>query len=191
MTGAGLTRAAVVVQSVDPSVLLDVPGSYRAAGSFVLVLLTGALVLYKYERFVDRSIDASMEKPHLSVVYGFIAFGLVVFMGLLVLSQLTQLGITAPAVSYAGLALVGVALFLLAGLGYAVVGARLTELWGPRRAWNGLVFGAALSAVGWLLLPVIAGAVAWVAGASFGIGGPVRGWIHEEQSVEVETEAGP
>lgn len=186
-TLVGLNGVSVVAQSLGPSVLVDVPGSYRAVGSFVLVLLAGALVLYRSERFVDHSIDASMEKPHISLLYGFIAFGLVVFVGLLALSQLTQLGITVPVVSYVAIGLIGLAMVLLAGLGYAVLGARLTELWGPRQAWNGLVFGAALSAVGWLLLPIIAGTVTWVAGASLGIGGPVREWIHEERTVESET----
>lgn len=187
VTLAGLADIPVVAQSLGPSVLVEVPGSYRAVGSFVLVLLAGALVLYRSERFVDRSIDASMERPHISVLYGFIAFGLVVFVGFLILSQLTQLGVTIPVVSYVAMGLVGLAMILLAGLGYAVVGARLTELWGPRQAWNGLVFGAALSAVGWLLLPIFAGTVTWVAGAAFGIGGPVREWIHEERTVESET----
>jgi hypothetical protein len=70
------------------------------------------------------------------------------------------------------------AVFALAGLGFLVVGTLVTELNGPRQPWTGLVVGAAASAVAWLVLPTLAGVVAWFLVTAVGIGGATRKWVH-------------
>ncbi len=173
-------------QSVDPSAAVDAPAYLRAAGSFVLVLLFGGAFVYRYGEFVDDSVDVSMDRPAISLVYGVIAFALVVFLSGYVLSQVGRLGISSPAVlPVFGAALVGIFL-VLSGLGYAVVGARLTELEGKRQPWRGLVVGAAVGALAWLLLPPLTGLMVYLAVAAVGIGGPVRRWIHASESVETK-----
>jgi hypothetical protein len=188
---AGLAVLAVLpgaatAQPVDPAVIGRVPGIYRAAGSFVLVFLFGSLLLVRYERFVDESIDAWMERPYVAVLYGLLANGLVAFLGFLALMQLSQAGVGGPVVTLVVAAFVGTGLLVLAGLGYLVVGAGLTGLYGSRRTWKGLAFGAALSTVGWLAFPLATGALAWIAVASVGVGGPMRTWMHSERAVDVE-----
>jgi hypothetical protein len=172
--------------AVEPSILAELSGVARAGGSFGLVLFSGALVLARYGRFVDGAVEASMARPHVSLVYGCMAYGFVVFAGGLGLTQLGQVGLTAPAVLLAVGAVVSVALVVFSGLGYAVVGTWLTGLYGPRQRWNGLVFGAVLSSVGWLVLPLVPGALVWVAGGALGLGGPVRAWVHDERAVETD-----
>jgi MFS family permease len=76
---------------------------------------------------------------------------------------------------------------VLAGLGFAVVGTLVTDVRGRRRPWQGLVLGAIISAVGWLLLPFLGGVLAWVLVASFGIGGPTREWFHSDRRVESDS----
>jgi hypothetical protein len=170
--------------AVDPAVLTELSGVARAAGSFGLLLLSGGLVLARDDRFVDGAVEVSMTRPHVSVVYGCMAYGFVVFVGGLGLTQLGQLGVSAPPVLLAAAALVSVAVVFLSGLGYAVVGAWLTGLYGPRQPWNGLVFGAVLSSLGWLVLPLVPGAVVWVVLGAVGLGGPVRAWVHDERAVD-------
>lgn len=183
-TVLGFVPGGGIAQLFDPAVLTELSGIARAGGSFGLVLLFGALVLLRRGRFVDGAVDASMGRPHLSLVYGSMAYGFVVFMGGLGISQLGQIGVTEPLVLLALTAVLSVVVLFLSGLGYAVVGTWLTGLYGPRQRWNGLVFGAALSTVGWLLLPLLPGALVWIAIGAVGIGGPVRLWVHDERSVE-------
>lgn len=174
-------------QSIDPSTVVDLPAPVRALGSFVLVLLFGGIVVYRYGEFVDHSVDVSMDRPVLSVVYGAIAYGLVLFLSGYTLSQLSRLGVASTAVLTGLVAVVSVVVLVISGLGYAVVGTRLTELGGERRPWYGLVVGAAASALPWLFLQPIAGLAAWLAVAAVGIGGPTREWIHESRPAEPGT----
>lgn len=176
-------------QAVSPSVIEQVPPSYRATAAFALVVAFGAAVLFRSQRFVEAAVDSSMGRPHVSVVYGGIAYGLVAFLGLLALMQLSLVGITDSAVVYAAAAVVGMIAFGLGGLGYVVVGTRSLELLGDRQPWNGLVIGAVLSAVIWLVLPSVTAAVVWLGVAAVGIGGPVRTWMHDERGVAGEIES--
>jgi len=188
VTAAALAALPGVVagQPVDPTVLAEASGAVRAAASFAAVLLVGGGLLARYGGFVDRSVDASLERPRVAVVYGVMAFGLVAFVGGYAISQLGRLdvGASLPAV---GLAVTGLAVLVLAGLGFLVVGTLITDVRGGRRPWQGLVLGAALSAVGWLLLPLVGGLIVWVLVASFGVGGPTREWFHTPRHVEPGT----
>ena len=174
---------AQVDQIFGPVAADAIPPPYRATVAFGLVLAFGALALFRSQRFIEESVDLSMARPYVSVVYGLIAYGLIAFLGLLVLAQLSFVGVSHRSVVYlvAGFSAVGA--LLLAGVGYVVVGTRLVELVDDRQPWNGLVLGAVLSAVTWLVLPVAAAAAVWVVLAATGVGGRVRTWIHDERGV--------
>jgi hypothetical protein len=176
-------------QSLDPSAVVDAPPSVRAVVSFVLVLLFGGALLVRYEGFVQQSVDSSKERLLMSVVYGAVAYGLVGFACVYAYSQLARLGIGGAVLTTVAVAVAGVVLLTLAGLGFVVVGTLLTELGGPRQPWTGLVVGASISAVAWFALPLAAGVVAWFAVTAVGIGGPTRKWVHasEARPPEVDT----
>jgi hypothetical protein len=179
----GVTGGAAA-QPTDPGALAEAPGTVWAAASFALVLVVGGLLLYRYGGFVERSVEASMDRPYVAVVYGLMAFGFVAFAGGYAASQLAQVGGAGGTLSMAALGLAGLVAVGLAGLGFLVVGTLLTEVQGPRRPWHGLVLGAGISAVGWLLLPLLGGLAAWVLLAAFGIGGRTREWFHTPRRVE-------
>jgi len=171
-------------QPVDPSVVVELAAPARALGSFVLVLLFGGALRYRYGGFVDRSVDACVDRPGVAVVYGLMAFGFVAFAGGYASSQLSQLPVGSVALATVAVTVAGSVALVLVGLGYAVVGTLVTDVGGRRRPWQGLVLGATISAVGWLFLPFIGGVLAWVLVASFGIGGPTREWLHSDRRVE-------
>ena len=173
-------------QSVDPTVLEAVSGPVRAVIAFGLVTVVGAGLLFRYTSFVDRSIDASMDQPLSSLLYGIIAFGIVVFLGLLIVIQGSQFGVAVGVVATVGYGVAGALVVLLASLGYVVLGAKLTDFLGPRQPWNGVVFGAAIGAAAWLVLPPVLAAAVWLLGAAVGVGGPTRQWLHADRSVNSE-----
>lgn len=149
----------------------------------MLVLLSGGGLLYLAEEFVDRSVDASMESPLKSVGYGMLAQGSVVFFGVYAVSQFAR--VSGSAVEVVGVAL-AVFVLVLAGLGFTVVGARLTEFAGERRLGLGAVVGATVSAVAWLAPSFVLGLLAWTLVAAVGVGGPTRRWLFASKSVEAE-----
>ncbi|MEF8841186.1 MAG: hypothetical protein V5A62_06115 [Haloarculaceae archaeon] len=181
--GNGLQQS---VQPVDPAILAEAPGMAWAAASFALVLLFGGGLLYRYGSFVDRSVDASMDRPYVAVAYGVMAFGLVAFVGGYAASQLTRVGVGGTGLLLVVVGGVVLVALVLGALGFLVVGTLVTDVQGRRRPWHGLVLGAALSAVGWLLLPLVGGGLAWVLLAAFGIGGPTRLWFHTPRRVDPE-----
>jgi len=178
---------APLATGLDPSRIAAVPSLYRAVGSFVLVALFGVAVLSWSRRFVEGSVEASMDQPHVSVVYGLIAYGLVAFLGFLLLMQLSFVGLTDSSLVYAAGGLVGVGMLVLAGLGYAVLGSAIVGVLGERQPWNGLVLGAVLSGLAILVFPPLTGLAAWVVLAAVGVGGPVRKWMHAERTVSTES----
>jgi hypothetical protein len=178
LTTGTASAVVAVTGSIGPSTAIDAPASVRAVVSFVLVLAFGGVLLSRYEGFVDRSIDASRDRLLVSVVYGAVAYGLVGFVSLYGYTQLVRLGVGGAVLSVVSLAAGIGAVFALAGLGFLVVGTLVTELNGPRQPWTGLVVGAAASAVAWLVLPTLAGVVAWFLVTAVGIGGATRKWVH-------------
>lgn len=172
------SRLTATLTALDPSVVASAPAPVRAVGSFLLVLVFGGALLYLSEGFVDRAIDSSMESPLKSAVYGAVAYGSIAFAGVYAYSQLAAVGAAGPAVGAVGMVLVALVWLVLAGLGFAVVGARITEAAGERRLRLGLVVGAAVSAVAWLVPSFVLGLLAWVVVVSVGIGGPTRKWVH-------------
>ncbi|MBV0926201.1 hypothetical protein KTS45_18500 [Halomicroarcula limicola] len=188
---AGLSLLAIVPgvvagQSSGLPVVTGTSGAVRAVGSFALVLLFGGAVLYRHEGFVDRSLDALVDRPGVAVFYGLMAYLIVLAVGLYGISQLGRVGVADTLLGRLAVVCILAAIMLLTGFGFLVVGTLVTDLWGHHRPVYGLVVGAGLSAIGWLVLPVIGGLAVWVVLAAFGIGGATRLWYHAERSVDVE-----
>lgn len=168
----------VAAQPVDPVAAAQSSVAVRVVGAFLLVLVFGGIVLYRDEAFVDRAVDASMESPLTSIVYGVFAQGGVVFLGGYVWSQLARIGAVGSLAGNVGGILVLVASLTLAGLGLTVVGAGITEAAGERQLWPGLAIGAGTGAAAWLAPTLAVGLALWVVLVGLGIGGPTKNWIH-------------
>lgn len=182
LAGPGGTAA----QQIDVTTLGSLPGPVKAVGSFLLVVLFGGLALRRAEPRVHRSLDDLVDRPYSAVPYGLLAYVLALVVGLYGLNQLARLGVANTLLGrLVTLLLVGVVVSLTA-FGFLVVGTLLTGVQGQRRPSYGLVVGAVLSAVGWLVLPTAGGLAVWVLVAAFGLGGAVRRWFHAERTVETE-----
>lgn len=174
-------------QALDPSVVTGSP-PLRAVIAFLLALLAGGAVLARYEPVVHRSVDEIADRPLGALVYGLMAQFFVAFAGGVVLTQLSNAGADGLVVSAVGTVVVGGALLAMGGLGLVVVGTWLTDRRGDRRPRNGLLVGAALGAIGWLVLPIPGALAAWGVLVAAGVGGPTRNWVHAERSVEADAE---
>jgi hypothetical protein len=183
--GAGGVVAAA--QIGDPSALLDLSGPAYAVLSFLAILAAGGGLLVRRESGVDLAVDRAIRGLPLAAVYGIIPFAAVVFVGGYVVSQSARVGVANRLlVQTLGVLVIGAAV-VLAGLGYLVVGASLTELEGDRRLWIGAAVGATLSALPWLLFPLVPAAVVWIGVAAVGLGGTTQRWVHGERTVETEA----
>lgn len=174
-----------VAQLDGPGALVALSGPTQAALSFVFVLAVGALLASQRGPTVDRAIDRTLDGSPAAVVYGVMAFALVVFLGGYLVTQVSRVG--GEAGRLGGTLVVGAAVLALAGYGYLVVGAYLTEIEGERRVFHGAVVGAALSAVPWLLLSTPFAVGVWLLVAAVGLGSPTRHWIHGARTVESEA----
>lgn len=177
---------AQLAQLADPSVLVDLSGPVRAALSFLLVLTASVALLIRREGTVDQAIDRMAEGSPVAIVYGLMPFGLVVFLVGYLFSQIGRIGTGSQVIQSGGMLIASIAVSMLVGFGYLVVGAYLTQIEGSRRSWPGAVIGATLSAVPWLVLPVLPAAVVWFLGAAVGLGSQTRHWVHGARTVEAE-----
>lgn len=163
--------------AIDPAAVVDLPGPVRALVAFALVLLVGGGLLWRFEAFVDRSIDATMARPLWAVGYGVAAHATIGFAGLYLTTRFAQVDVSGWNAGGIGV-LIGALLALLAGaLGFSVVGTTLVGLLDDGGPWSGLIVGALVAGAVAVLDPLFGG-VAWVAIASLGIGGAVRRWVH-------------
>lgn len=178
---------AAVAQVGDPSALLGLSGPAYAGLSFLSVLAAAVGLLVRRAESVDRAVDHANEGLPLAAVYGVIPFAAVVFVGGYILSQTARVGVTNQALVWVLGTVILVAILTLAGLGYLVVGAYVTELEGRRRIWTGAAVGAGLSALPWLVLPTLPALATWVVVAAVGLGGTTRQWVHGERTVETEA----
>jgi hypothetical protein len=177
-------------QSLDPTVMTDAPPYVRALGSAALVGLCGGLVLGLRGSLVDRGVDDTMADPTRTVFYGVGAYVFACFLGLFGSTLMLQFGVGGtPLGAFVWVVLVG-GVALLSGLGYAVLGTVLTDLYGTRRPLGGLLVGSAISAVPWLVAPILPAAAAWVLVAAVGVGGRARTWVHAERTVASERASG-
>lgn len=161
------------------------PGPTAAAVSFALVMSAGVALLTWRAPVVDRAVDRTADASPLTPLYGLAAFGLVVVVGALLVSQAATVGLGGPALRLGGTVLVAAAVVCLAAFGYLVVGTSITGLWGPRQPWVGAVVGAVLSAVPVLVLPRLPGLAAWLLVAALGLGAPTRHYVHEDRGDSV------
>lgn len=180
MTGHAATMP---LQSVDPGLVLDLPGVVRASVAFAIVLVLGSVILWRFGGLVDRSIDAAIDRPLSALGYGVAAHLTIVFFGAYAASQLGQLTLSGRSLWVVGIWLGLAVLAGVAALGFTVVGAAIVEYGLDRRRWHGLVIGAVLAGFAALADPLIGGLV-WLVVVSTGIGGHVRVWFHAADDVE-------
>jgi hypothetical protein len=176
-------------QPVDPSVVTSLSVVGQAALSVALVGVLGGVFVSRKGQFVDRAVDDLMDRPGVAVVYGLIAYVLVLMLGLYGVSILAEVGVANTPAGIIPLAILVLGAATLGALGFLVVGTVLTDLNGARRHWQGLAIGAAMSAVGWVALPGLGALAVWVLIAAFGVGGTTRTWVHSERTVAAEREA--
>jgi hypothetical protein len=181
IAGAAELPAGAATGVLDPTVLADAPVALRAAVAFVLILLFGAVVLSLREGVVHRAVDASLERPLLSMGYGVVAQGVLVFLGAYGYGQLLRFGSIGSVVGAAGLWVTIAGALALSALGLAVVGAAATEAAGKRQPWPGLAIGAGVGAAAWLVPSIGLALLAWVLVVAAGIGGSTRMWFHSSR----------
>lgn len=193
MTVVGLSRSVATVPfgtatdvAVDIAAFGGLPGYLQAVVSFLLVALFGGIILRRSEGLLDRSIDALQERPYSAVPYGLVGYALALAVGLYGFSQLGRIGVAGTPLGQLVALLLGGVIVSLTAFGFLIVGTLLTDIQGQRRPTTGLIIGAALSAVGWVILPKSGGLLVWVFIAAFGLGGAVRRWFHAERTVETE-----
>lgn len=172
---AGLTP----MQTLGLDRFLGAPAPVRAVAAFVLVSAGGGLLRWRYEPFLDRSIDASMAKPVRAIAYGVAAHAVIAFAGVYLASQLAQSGIFGTNGALVAGVLGGFVLLLAGSLGFLVVGSILATLGGSWSPWVGVAAGGTIAGVAGLLDPGIGGLL-WFVVVSMGIGGPARRWLHAD-----------
>ena len=157
LTAVALFPGVTAARRIDPTAVADVSTPVRAAGSFVLVLLVGGTLLSLAAGFVDRSVDASMESPLRSIAYGTFAQIGLLLLGAYAVSQLVSIGSSRRIVGVVGFWIVSLGWLVLAGFGFTVVGAGLTDAAGDRQLWSGVAIGAGVAAFVWVLPTVLFG----------------------------------
>lgn len=165
---------------IDLQTVADSPASVRAVVAFLGSTFFGGLVLYRYGDRVPGAVEASTANPLVSVVYGFIAYGLVGFAIGYVYSQVARIGISARIYGVVLVILLGAAFFSLGGLGFVIVGQWAADAAGLGDPWLGLVGVGLFGAAAVLAFPLAVGALVWLGIAAVGIGGPVKRWIHSD-----------
>lgn len=178
----GLSHSGSALQAVDPTIVAETSGLTRAVLSFFLTVFFGGAVIYRYGDRLDDAVDASIDNPLLSVVYGIIAYGGVVFLFGYAYSQLARVGVETGAIAVVAIPAFGGLVLLLGGAGFAVVGAWLASIADFRDPQTGLVAVSIAGGLGWLLLPDAFAVLTWLGIAAVGIGGPVRRWFHAEST---------
>jgi len=177
---SGAIAVAPLQWGIDPAAVVA-SGPGRAAASVLLVLGVAAAVRYWRAGLLDRSVDATLERPLAAPLYGVAASALGWLVVAYLFGQALRLG---GGVGRAAVALGTGGALVVGGFGFVVVGAAVTAVLGDRRPWAGPLVGAGCSALILLALPGIAGTVGWVALAATGLGGAARRWLHASPSIE-------
>ena len=186
--GAAVASAASErpMQAVDATVIVDVPGPVRGTVAFVLMLLVGGAIAWRFAPFLDSCVDASIERPLASVGYGVAAHAVIAFAGVYLSTQLAG----APRSEWnAGVLGIFAGLFLVlvaSALGFTVVGATIAVIWLDGPEWATPVVGALLAGGSAAVDPLVGGLV-WFVVVSTGIGGAVRRWIHASAGPDPST----
>jgi len=184
--GLAATVVNPVVGQLMPGVGTELSRPLRGLVSFVLVLVAGALVLRMRRNYVNESIDAISDSPATAVLYGIAGYVIVGIVGLYGATTLARLSVAGGVFVRVAILISSAFVLVLTSFGFLVVGTLLTDIFGSRRPTYGLLIGAFLSAVSWVLLSPAGSIVSSLAIAAFGIGGSARIWIHSERTVETE-----
>ncbi|MFB6223445.1 MAG: hypothetical protein ABEH86_07210 [Haloarcula sp.] len=186
VAGLATTMGTPIVGQVESGVVTDLSRPIRGVVAFVLVLVAGALILRLRESYVNESITAILDSPATALLYGIAGYVIVGIVGLYGATTLARLSV-AGGVFVRLMILISSAFVLgLTGFGFLVVGTLLTDILRNRQPTLGLLIGAVLSAVMWVLFSPAGSIVSSLAIAAFGIGGSARLWIHSERTVETE-----
>ncbi|MXR19683.1 hypothetical protein [Halobacterium bonnevillei] len=177
----------VAAQSVDPSVVVDVPAVVRAAVAALVVGVVGVGFLTWRRETVDSAVGDTIDRPKVAIVYGLVAFAIVAFVALFVNNVLVQAGLLTTPLALLIVAIPAIGAAVVGGLGFLVVGTLLTGLNGPHRPRQGVLFAAILSALCWVAVPLLVSFIAWVLVAAFGVGGTTRTWVHSERTVAAKS----
>lgn len=167
----------LLLQTVDTSAILELLQLVRGPLVFVMVLLLGAAILWRWEDVVDRSIEASVDRPLSSLGYGLVTHAVIGFAALYIATRLGGVVLSGRSLAVIGLAFGMAALGLTAALGFTVVGGAIVELRWGRRRWFGLLLGAVVAFLVGIADPLVGGLV-WFIVVSIGIGGSARRWLH-------------
>ncbi len=170
-------------QSMNPRLIVDLPGVLRAPVAFLFVLLVGAVLLRRYDEIVERSIEAAIDRPLSSMGYGIVTHFTIVFFGVYAASQLSRLSLAGRVLPGIGIWIGVFLLAMIAALGFTVIGTAAIEIGWQRHQWYGLVVGATLAGLAALVDPLVGGLV-WVVIVSTGIGGRVRIWLHAAEDTD-------
>jgi hypothetical protein len=184
--GLAATVVNPVVGQLEPGVATDLSRPLRGLVSFVLVLIAGAVVLRLRRNYVDESIDAIADSPATAILYGIAGYVIVGIVALYGATTLARLSVAGGIFVRIVILISSAFVLLLTSFGFLVVGTLLTDILRRRQPALGLLIGASLSAVSWILLSPTASIVSSLAIAAFGIGGSARLWIHSERTVETE-----
>lgn len=174
----------VQLQAVDPATLFDLSGPVRASATFVLVLLAGSVLLWRYKGFVEHLTAATLSHPLRAIGYGIATHAVLAFAAAYIGSQLALVDVAGVNFGPAGLLLGGVLFGVTGSMGFTVVGLAIVDVWGEVAGWSGVALGALLAGGVAGLEPMVAGVV-WVGLVSFGIGGAVREWLWASARTDV------
>jgi hypothetical protein len=161
--------------------LLEAPPTVRAGVALVSTLLFGGGTLYWFGGRLGEAVDASAESLPLSLLYGVMAYVLVVFLVGYAFSQLSRIGAASPLLTSLLVAVLAVFVLSLVGYGFAVDGTWVADAAGLSDPWVGLVLVAGFTTMVWLVAPFFVGLLVWGAVAAVGLGGPARRWVHASE----------
>jgi hypothetical protein len=175
-----------VVGQLAPGVGTELSRPLRGLVSFVLVLVAGAVVLRLRRNYVDESIDAIADSPATAILYGIAGYVIVGIVALYGATTLARLSVAGGIFVRIAILISSAFVLVFTSFGFLVVGTLITDIFSDRQPSRGLLIGASLSAVSWVLFSPIGSIVSSLAIAAFGIGGSARLWIHSERTVETE-----
>lgn len=170
--------------AVGLDAVVEAPWPLRAFATFVLVAGLGGVLVYRHESFLDRSIDASAERPLASLGYGLAAHAVIAFTAVYLANKLGRYGVLGQDGPLVGLLLGGLLAVAAATVGFTVVGVTVAGLRGGRRHELGLALGGLVAAAA-VALASTASALVWFVVVSMGIGGAVRKWLHASAGPEM------
>ncbi|WP_424000354.1 hypothetical protein ACOZ4I_13435 [Haloarcula salina] len=173
---------------LDASVASELSRPLRGLVSFVLVLVIGASVLKLRRGYVDESTDAILNSPATAIIYGVAGYVIVGVVSLYGATTFARHSVAGGALVRTAILIGSVLVLGLTAFGFLVVGTLLTDVLRSRRPWYGVLIGASLSAVSWVLFSAVGSIASSLAIAAFGIGGAARVWIHSERTVETELD---